>query len=427
MGKARHYSISSLALLAAAASLLPLLAPHASYAAKSSKPPQMEGALPIKEQQAIKEQLAAKQAEKAAIEKQSKLLSSQVNDLSKKLVSTTSAVRKTEENLDESEEKLKNLTSRRDALAASLQKDEQSLGSLVTAARKYNSLSTPLLMMREKPIDAARSALIMKGMMPVLQAQSQDMQQQLSELAATEDRIGDERAKHAKDLKDYNSKQDKLQDLLKQRTASYQETEAARKKQEAEVTALAAQAKSLDDLMEKMKRAEDQRRAADEKRRKAAIASGKADNKGRRYAGKEPLPLDDDMAASNYKLPARFLPPVSGAIRSGFGERDSLGATSRGITFNTRPGASVVTPLPGKVIFAGPFQKYKQILIVQHKGGYHSLIAGLGHIDTVVGASLTAGEPVGTAERSASNSLIYYEFRQNGKPVNPQSISLAQR
>jgi septal ring factor EnvC (AmiA/AmiB activator) len=117
-----------------------------------------------------------------------------------------------------------------------------------------------------------------------------------------------------------------------------------------------------------------------------------------------------------------MLLPVQGRIRVGFGETDELGGRSKGVTFIVRSGATVVTPLAGKVKFAGPFQKYKQILIIEHRGGYHSLIAGLGRIDTVVGASLDAGEPVGSADNSSSESRVYYELRQNGEPVNPQKL-----
>ncbi|MEZ0226592.1 MAG: peptidoglycan DD-metalloendopeptidase family protein, partial [Alphaproteobacteria bacterium] len=73
------------------------------------------------------------------------------------------------------------------------------------------------------------------------------------------------------------------------------------------------------------------------------------------------------------------------------------------------------------------FQKYRQILIVEHAGGYHSLIAGLGRIDTVVGATLAAGEPVGIAEKSDDGARIYYELRQNGAPVNPRKLLVAQK
>ena len=86
-----------------------------------------------------------------------------------------------------------------------------------------------------------------------------------------------------------------------------------------------------------------------------------------------------------------------------------------------------MTPLAGTVKFAGTFQKYKQILIVEHEGGYHSLIAGLGRIDTVVGATLFAGEPVGIAETAGTEARIYYELRQDGEPVNPRKLLVAQK
>ena len=126
-------------------------------------------------------------------------------------------------------------------------------------------------------------------------------------------------------------------------------------------------------------------------------------------------------------LPANVTLPVSGTVRTAFGDKDDYGSKSQGITFNAPAGATVVTPLAGTVKFAGSFQKYKQILIVEHAGGYHSLIAGLGRIDTVVGATLAAGEPVGIAEKTEDGARIYYELRQDGEPVNPRKLLTARK
>jgi murein hydrolase activator len=76
----------------------------------------------------------------------------------------------------------------------------------------------------------------------------------------------------------------------------------------------------------------------------------------------------------------------------------------------------------GVVRYAGYFKNYGQIIIVEHQKDYHSLIAGLARIDTVVGQSVAAGEPVGVLAKSSSDGgkpTLYYELRLNGEPVNP--------
>jgi septal ring factor EnvC (AmiA/AmiB activator) len=117
-----------------------------------------------------------------------------------------------------------------------------------------------------------------------------------------------------------------------------------------------------------------------------------------------------------------------------FGQTDTEGAVSKGLTIAAKAGAPVVAPLDGSVMFAGPFRGYGQILIVEHAHGYHSLIAGLGRIDTTVGRQVLAGEPVGVMGTpnggapegrpddgfGAGPLKLYFELRRNGQPVNPQ-------
>jgi murein hydrolase activator len=70
------------------------------------------------------------------------------------------------------------------------------------------------------------------------------------------------------------------------------------------------------------------------------------------------------------------------------------------------------------VVFAGPFRGYGQLLIIEHSEGYHSLMAGMGRIDTSVGARVLAGEPIGAMAEDGTPSL-YVELRRDGQPINP--------
>src|SRR3546814_18899818 len=75
---------------------------------------------------------------------------------------------------------------------------------------------------------------------------------------------------------------------------------------------------------------------------------------------------------------------------------DVCSSDLRGIRIETRSGAQVVAPADGKVMFAGPFRGYGQLLIIAHGGGYHSLLAGFGRIARSVGQWVLDGEPVGS-------------------------------
>lgn len=124
------------------------------------------------------------------------------------------------------------------------------------------------------------------------------------------------------------------------------------------------------------------------------------------------------------RVPTDLLLPVSGHVKQGFGTLDSYGVKSRGATLTATPGSRIIAPWAGKVVFAGPFKGYGTILILQHEGDYHSLLAGFGRIDVRVGQTMTAGEPVGVmaAAKQGNVAELYFELRHDGDTVDPLTV-----
>lgn len=108
----------------------------------------------------------------------------------------------------------------------------------------------------------------------------------------------------------------------------------------------------------------------------------------------------------------RYILPVDGRLVGGFGDRGS-----RGVAIAPRAGAQVVAPGGGRVVFAGPYRGYGQIVIIEHAGGWTSLVTGLFQLDTRVGEVLIAGAPLGQA--GPGRPVLTLELRHNGAPVNP--------
>jgi murein hydrolase activator len=77
----------------------------------------------------------------------------------------------------------------------------------------------------------------------------------------------------------------------------------------------------------------------------------------------------------------------------------------------------VVAPAAGRVAFAGPFRGFDRIVIVEHAGGFTSLVTGLARVDVEVGAELVGGAPLGVA--GSRRPLVGLELRRGGEPVNP--------
>ncbi|WP_374413644.1 murein hydrolase activator EnvC [Novosphingobium colocasiae] len=124
----------------------------------------------------------------------------------------------------------------------------------------------------------------------------------------------------------------------------------------------------------------------------------------------------EDFAPPPEGLPGYML-PVVGRVLSGFGESAAGQARSAGLTLVTRPLAQAVAPAPGRVAFAGPYGGYGRIVIIEHDGGWTSLVTGLARLDVRVGDTIVAGSPLGMAGPGAPR--VGVELRRNGQPVNP--------
>lgn len=360
-----------------------------------------------KAKQKVEAALKEKKSAQAALSERSRQLESETTSLQKKLITMSKGLRDLEEDLAEGKSRLGDLQKKKNALSDKLFAEQDTVGGLVTAAQRFNRTSTPTLMAQSDPLEAARAARVMKTMIPALHAKSSALRAEIAALDKVEQDISRQQSILTNAMAKINSEEEKLNELLAERRKDLQQTEAERKANETEVARLAREARNLEELVEKIEKP----RAKPAQASQTAAASP-------RTAGDAAEPPPTGTVRS----------PVPGTVRTAFGGVDDLGATSKGITYHARSNARVVTPLSGTVRFAGPFHKYKHILIIEHAGGYHSLIAGLGRVDTVVGARLAAGEPVGSVDQSdADHHPVYYELRRNGTPINPQKILVAQR
>lgn len=115
--------------------------------------------------------------------------------------------------------------------------------------------------------------------------------------------------------------------------------------------------------------------------------------------------------------PRRYILPVAGRLVAGFGASQPGRAQSRGLTLVAGSQAQVVAPASGRVAFAGTFQGYGQVVIIEHGGGWVSLVTGLAALDCRVGQELVAGSPLGRL--GTGSPAVTLELRRAGEPVNP--------
>ncbi|MFD1613002.1 murein hydrolase activator EnvC family protein [Sphingomonas tabacisoli] len=106
--------------------------------------------------------------------------------------------------------------------------------------------------------------------------------------------------------------------------------------------------------------------------------------------------------------------PVLGPVTRGFGEALPSGVRSRGVAIAAKPGALVVAPAAGRVTFAGPYRGYGAIAIVDHGGGFTSLVTGLATASARIGDTVEQGSPLGQAGANG----ITVELRKGGQAVD---------
>ncbi len=324
------------------------------------------------------------------------------------------AVQRTEKDLKDITEQVERSERTLDEQQAALEDEKQKIASLIISLVKMNSipLDTLMLLPEEKSEDLIVSYQTLSHMHPMLSERVERLEKQINDLQFQKTKLQKE-----KDLKRSKaiSLEDKRQDvasLVAKRQKDHQQASAAYKAAQKRAKIASETAKSLSDLINTVKKKNkvalnkldvDQirpsqgpnERTASAASQKKAVASARQKNVSYNTTGSKRL-------------------PVSGDITVLYGANDSIGAKSEGIHIHTVPGAIVVAPKAGTIKYSGEFLKYGRIILVEHGKNYHSLIAGLDKIDTVVGQRVAEGDPIANVKNS-----VYYELRQNGRPVNP--------
>jgi len=130
-----------------------------------------------------------------------------------------------------------------------------------------------------------------------------------------------------------------------------------------------------------------------------------------------PLPRPGDSPATpRFTRPPYRLPAV-GRIVDGVGELSDTGVRSRGLTLATAPGARVVAPAAGRVVFARGFRGYGTVVILDHGGGWSTTLTGLDSAAVAAGGQVYAGQPIGRAAM-ADAPRITVELRRRGTPAD---------
>ena len=133
-------------------------------------------------------------------------------------------------------------------------------------------------------------------------------------------------------------------------------------------------------------------------------------------------PADTEPVTPSGGLSKNLTPPVKGDIQGRFGMARPDGGVWRGIVLRAPEGTRVRPVAAGKVAYAGWFNGFGNLMVIDHGQGdltvyayNQSLLRQVGDVVKPSDTIATVGATGGQVE-----SGLYFEIRQNGKPVNPQ-------
>jgi septal ring factor EnvC (AmiA/AmiB activator) len=378
----------------------------------------------------LEEALAASSESRRRLEAEIGELKGDAAKLGAELIDTAERARAAEERIQAVEQRLRTLIASETAIRRSLEARRGIIGEVLAALQRMGRRPPPAVLVRsEDMLSAIRTAMLLGAVLPELRAETDMLATDLAELVRLKAAIVADRETFRRELADLVREQERLEVLTaarQERMAEAQQTYAHERERAAE---LAAQAKTLKELIDGVERAlSASRRAAEEARRAAESQAREARERLAAAAFRDPARLAPKVPFSEAK---GLLPrPVSGQTLRDFGVDDGYGGTTRGISITTRPRAVVTSPADGWVAFAGPFRSFGRLLIINAGGGYYLLLAGMDHINVEVGQFVLAGEPVATMGEASSLSpaassietndpVLYVEFRKDGGSIDP--------
>jgi septal ring factor EnvC (AmiA/AmiB activator) len=130
-----------------------------------------------------------------------------------------------------------------------------------------------------------------------------------------------------------------------------------------------------------------------------------------------PAPPRPAAPEGSLRAPLAYRLPAQARVIQGLGEVNASGVRSRGLTLATRRGAEVLVPADGIIRFAGPFRDYDGIAIIEHGGGWMSLIVNVAS-PLKPGTRVAAGDRLGRAL-----GPLGVELSHNGQHASPALIA----
>ena len=128
-------------------------------------------------------------------------------------------------------------------------------------------------------------------------------------------------------------------------------------------------------------------------------------------------PARPGTARARRDAPFAYQLPAPAPVSEGLGAVAPNGVRSRGLTLATARGVAVTVPASGTVRFSGPFRSYDAVVIIDHGGGWMTLLLNVAS-RSKPGEKVQVGQLLGRAL-----GRIGVELSRNGHHVSPALIA----
>lgn len=348
----------------------------------------------------LKAEIAHEKPAVDSAKQKSDQLSAEAARLRQKLIATAARIESLEQETITLGEEIERLEKQNAELTAGFERDRISVTKLLAILERLQHDMPPALAVRpDDALAAARGAMLVGASLPPVYAEAARLARRIDALKATRIALVKRRAEATTTAAQLTTARAELETLTTQKEAEAEAAGGEYGTLKARLADIAAKAADFQALVNR-------------------VAALKRSGSG-----------DDDITivtASNSGslgslTKGSLLPPVVGTITSGNADA-AESIKNPGITYMTRDAAQVIAPSDGRVLFAGPYHKSGQVLILEITTGYDLVLAGLGRVTVRPNDEVLAGEPLGSmpAQSGSPAERLYFELRQNGHGVDPR-------
>ncbi len=303
-------------------------------------------------------------------------------------------------NIQQSQDRLKQLESKRQQLAASKQQQEGQLAAQIRAAHRIGRQEYLKVLLNQEQPDRVARALTYYGYFNRARTQQiEAYRETLKQIQETETAIDRENQGLEQEKQQLEKKRTELTTSKHKRQQVLHQLAGNIQSKDQELAKLLADRKRLEDLLQAVEKSFSQ------------------------------LKMPDSTTPIT-QLKGHLPWPAQGKIVRHFGSKDTPSSTRwNGVLISATEGTEVTAIHHGRVVFADWLRGFGLLIIIDHGNGYMSLY---GHNQTLYQET---GDWVNTNQVIASvgdsggrkNAGLYFEIRYKGQPQNPQLWILAKK